>query len=813
LGVIHTFQLPGRLCVIPVKKSSLLFIILIGLVLLVAGGIPEISSTGQAPSATPVAPEPFPFSDRYPAEVTLNSTADLEMLTRLGIDVGDVRPADPAHPFPQPGSPFESLIATVYINAAEAERLAREGLVAVTIPNRSLRAFHQYGPGTNTPGGWPTYEQFVTRMQNLANAHPNLVRMVSIGQSVQGRQLWMLKISDNPDLEEDEPEFKYTSTMHGNEPVGTEMTLRLAELLVNSYGSDPDLTRLENEMEIWLFPLYNPDGYVNGSRYNAHGIDLNRNFPDPITDPVDNPTGREPETQATMYWGYAHRVAMGANYHTGALVVNYPWDGTGHTPPNSPDNDLFYNFSVAYAIRNPMIWNGGFPNGVTQGWQWYTIRGGMQDWAYNWHGEHHITIEISNQQPPPYTQMDTYWNANRDAMQWWMQRALTGLRGLVLDARDSAPLDATVSVSGMGAPNSVQTDPQVGDYHRMIYPGNYNITSATAGYLSQTKPVTVVSDVATVQNFAMCPTASWTVTGTVTEAGTGIPLDATIALVGSPIITHTDPATGFYSLAVCPWTYTMRVTAPRHWPAERQVTVNSPQTQDFDLIRLPDLGLSVKQAGVASSLPGERADYHLVVQNSGGPTTATVTDTLPINVTWADTLTATQGTPSFTGGHITWLGLVDQDQAVTITYAVTTNQCLATGTTIFNLAQLEDSIGTVLTRTATVTVSNAAPEIPSAPSPANGAINQPPDIRLAWSSSTDLNCDPITYQVAFGTTDPPPVVATGLTEASFNPGPLIPGTTYNWSVSASDGYTETVGKTWSFTTIVERLYYLPLISK
>jgi hypothetical protein len=144
---------------------------------------------------------------------------------------------------------------------------------------------------------------------------------------------------------------------------------------------------------------------------------------------------------------------------------------------------------------------------------------------------------------------------------------------------------------------------------------------------------------------------------------------------------------------------------------------------------------------------------------------------------------------------------------------VTTNQCLAAGTTIFNLAQLEDSIGIVLTRTAAVTVSNAAPEIPSAPSPANGAINQPPDIRLAWSSSTDLNCDPITYQAAFGTTDPPPVVATGLTEASFNPGPLMPGTTYIWSVSASDGYTETVGKTWSFTTIVERLYYLPLISK
>jgi len=105
-----------------------------------------------------------------------------------------------------------------------------------------------------------------------------------------------------PDLEEDEPEFKYSSSHHGDETVGIEITLRLAELLVNNYGVDPTLTELVDEMEIWLWPIYNPDGYVASSRYNAHGEDLNRNFPDRFTDPIDDPAGHEPETQAAIIW-------------------------------------------------------------------------------------------------------------------------------------------------------------------------------------------------------------------------------------------------------------------------------------------------------------------------------------------------------------------------------------------------------------------------------------------------------------------------------------------------------------------------------
>ena len=473
----------------------------------------------------------------------------------------------------------------------------------IPIANESFRAWREYGPGTKGVNSWPTFEEFTARIQAIANSYPSIVRMISLGKTVQGRDLWCLKISDYPDIEEDEPEFRYLSTMHGNEGVGTEMTIRLAEQLTLSYGSDPNLTNYVNEMEIWLCPIYNPDGYVNFSRYNAHGEELNRDFPDPITNPTTCAgvkAGCEPETSAYMNFGSTHTFVMGANYHTGALVVNYPWDGSGHNPVDSPDNNLYYTYSVDYARRNSMIWNGGFTNGVTEGWRWYTIRGGIQDWAYNWHGEHHVTIELSNSQPPPFSQMDNYWNSNHDAMIFWMGRTLTGVRGKVVDARNSVPLNATLNVfqNSRSAGMPVYTDPTVGDYHRMLLTGNYNLVANAAGYLDQSAPVSIISGTITLQDFNLCPSLSWAVSGNVTEAGSGQALAATVKFVGSPLTIQTNPVSGGYTVPVCPWTYTMRVSAPEHTTEERLVTVDSAQVQNFTLIpnAPPDFTLTASPA-------------------------------------------------------------------------------------------------------------------------------------------------------------------------------------------------------------------------
>ena len=288
------------------------------LVLVLLVPTPVLSAPPPTLLPPPVAPEPYPFSDRYPVLIAVPDRPAMTALYALNLDVGNVEPA-----------PDGSLLVTAYINPAEAIALASAAYAYVPIPNLGYRNFLEYGPGSIAPSRWPTYEELTARMQALESAHPAIVDLAVIGASLQGRPLYCLQISDNPGLAENEPEFRYVSTIHGDETTGIEMTLRLAEQLAANYGAQPVETALVNELEIWICPIYNPDGYVAGSRYNANGVDLNRDYPDRFTNPADDPTGREPETQAFMAFGSQHRFVMGANYHGGALVLNYPWDAVG----------------------------------------------------------------------------------------------------------------------------------------------------------------------------------------------------------------------------------------------------------------------------------------------------------------------------------------------------------------------------------------------------------------------------------------------------------------------------------------------------
>ena len=792
--------------------------LLLLLPVLLAGAFLLSTTHGQA--QTPV-PQPYP-TGQYPAEITLASAADLEVLYHLNIDIGSLRAADVS--FPTASDPFETLIATVYVTPAEAQALADAGLTAVPIPK------------VNSPPGWPTYGEFVTRMQTITSSHPDLVRMTSIGKSVLNRDIWCLKITDNPDAAEDEPEVKYTAAIHGNELTGIEMTVRLAELLTESYGNNAYLTSLVNEMEIWLCPISNPDGYVSGSRYNDNGENLNRNFPDRFLDPVDDPAGHEPETQAFMIFGYNHRFVMGANFHGGEEVVNYPWDAVtdGEDPPPnptpSPDDALFHDFSVGYASRNPFIYNNpAFSEGVTRGWEWYQIWGGMQDWAYVWRGEHHVTIELSDY-APPYNTMDTQWDANREAMIWWMSRALTGVRGRVTDAESGAPLDAVVQVQGMDAPNSVRTDPQAGDYHRVIDSGTYTLTASAACYQDATAAVTITVDMsATVQNFQLLRTdwTDWTVEGVVNEYGSRRPLTATVELVDAGLVTPTNPLDGSYVFPkVCGGSYTLRVSAPGHQTEERQIILDQDQVQNFSLHSNPcipeqpgdcpeppsGLYTSEKQASASSAAPGEVVTYTVTLRNTWEPAAETLADTLPASLAFAGYLTATQDTPAYANGAISWQGLLTTGETATITYTAMLNQCLAAGAEVVNPAQLTDGLGVIITRTATVIVENLAPSIPQALAPADAAVDVPVSALLSWQA-VDPNCDGMTYSLAFGISSTPPIVAAGLNIPSFDPGMLQPNTTYYWYVTASDGTVAVTSPTWSFTTGTAYTIYLPVVER
>lgn len=530
-------------------------------------------------------PQPDPFSDRYPAELMVENRDDYQFLLENLYDVDTVQPLDPAQKMPTTTEEFMPLRVVAYINPAEASLLQNAGLTATPIVNESRVAASLYAPGSNQPGSWPSYETYVDRWQALADAHPEIVRMMNIGTSVQGRVIWCLKVTDHPDLQENEPEVKFSAAIHGDETTGIELISRLAELLVNGYGSDTRLTGLVDNLETWLCPIHNPDGYVATSRYNAHGEDLNRIFPDPVTNPVDTIAGNEPENIAFMQLGYANRFSLGINYHGGELVVNYPWDSKPlNQPYDAPDNDLFYDLSVGYANLNPAILHGDFTNGVTVGWEWYTVRGGMQDWAYNWRDELHVTIEVSDVKAPNFSLMNDFLNDNREAMLVWMEQALTGVTGLVTDEKSGLPLDAQITIEENN--RTQRTDADAGDYHRPLLPGEYHLMAGSACHLLETATITVPAEGAVVQNFELQPTA---ISGVLIDQTTGAPVSGVIRVLGSVGEVLSDPLTGAYEVSLCPGTYTLQVEAVGYQTLERQITLDSLLVENFTLTTASEL--------------------------------------------------------------------------------------------------------------------------------------------------------------------------------------------------------------------------------
>ncbi|MBI5471183.1 MAG: T9SS type A sorting domain-containing protein [Ignavibacteriae bacterium] len=408
-----------------------------------------------------------------------------------------------------------------YANANEWEALLHLGYRPHELQHPGSEYRHEMFDSPGDVLEWdryPTYQGYLAMMRQFAATYPNICKLDTFGYSVQGRQLLALKISDHVNAGEDEPEFLYTSSMHGDELVGYVLMLRLADYLLTQYGQQtPEglrATSLVDNMEIWINPLANPDGAYrlggdttvsNARRYNANGYDLNRNFPDRIDDTVNTTAGRQTETRMFMEFTKKHNFILSANFHGGAQVVNYPWDnGTpSGTYSRCPDDLWFVNLSRKYSNPNPDMMNGGFTNGITNGCEWYAIYGGRQDWIYWWHGGRETTIELWDTKNPPGSVLPQRWTNNKESLLAYIEEALKGIRGVVRDSATRAPLRARVDVIDV-ANVPVFSDSTIGDYHRLLLPGTYSIIARAAGYVPDTaRNVVVTNAPATRIDFAL----------------------------------------------------------------------------------------------------------------------------------------------------------------------------------------------------------------------------------------------------------------------------------------------------------------------
>lgn len=338
-------------------------------------------------------------------------------------------------------------------------------------------------------GVYHTHAQIGTILQQAETNYPQIAHRLSVGNSVQGRELWTLEISDNVGVDEGEPEVRLAGSIHGNEPPALEMLLYLVDYLTTHYGTDPVVTDLVDNTDLFITPSLNPDGLTSGRRYNAHNVDLNRNFPVPDGSIGDDGTlSEEPETVAIKSFGAAHHFVVSMNRHTGSLVVNYPWD---YTYTLAPDDAALIDLSLEYSTYNLPMYNGSFYHGITNGAQWYIVHGSLQDWSYQQTGCIDVTIEMSNTFAPPAARLDALWNDNRESFLHYIRAARYGIHGRVTDSLTGAPLAATVAVVGNSKP--VTTDPDQEDYYKLLPTGTYSVMVSALGY--QTRTIAGVSTV------------------------------------------------------------------------------------------------------------------------------------------------------------------------------------------------------------------------------------------------------------------------------------------------------------------------------
>lgn len=439
-----------------------------------------------------------------------------------------------------------------YANETEFAKFLELGLVYKLLPHPNeefdppMATFEQIQNSDNW-NYYPTYDAYVALMYQFETDYPNLCDVYSIGQSVNGREILVAKISDNVNTDENEPEFLYTSSMHGDELTGFPLMLNLIDSLLANYGSVTRMTHLINNIEIYINPLANPDGtYAGGNssvsgatRYNANSYDLNRNFPDVISGQFPN---TQTETFLFMAFAESRNFVMSANFHGGAEVVNYPWD---HKYAFAADDDWWQLVSHEYAdtcqANSPSNYLNGFNDGITNGAAWYVIDGGRQDYMNFYHQCREVTMEISNTKLIPASQLDAHWEYNRRSLLNYMQQCLYGIRGVVTDANTGNPIEAEIFIINHDIESDssmVYSELPIGNYHRPIKAGTYDIRVSAPCYEDLiVNGISVIDYATTIQDFQLTlaeNSTDFNANQTNVSIGTGV--NFTDVSCGTPII-------------------------------------------------------------------------------------------------------------------------------------------------------------------------------------------------------------------------------------------------------------------------------------
>jgi len=347
-----------------------------------------------------------------------------------------------------------------------------------------------------------TPQEVQTELQAFAQSYPAIAQLESVGKSLEGRDIWAIKISDNvAQHETDEPTVFFNSMHHAREVMTTEVGMDTVEYLLKNYGSDQRVTNWVNNTEIWVMPMFNVDGnnkvWSGDSMWRknvrgGYGVDINRNYTyawntcngssgSQFAQDYRGPSaGSEPETQVMMAFVARIKPVFSISYHSYSELVLYPYGCDGeHTPTMDIVEPL--GQKMAGLIQSDSG-NGGYDPGTP--WELlYAVDGGDIDWMYHDQQVIPYVIELNSTSQGFQPSYDRWRNVTveraRAAWMLLLDRAQeSGIRGVIPADAATGPVVGTVKVKSLTNSQLREQDYRInpdGTFHIVLNPGKYHV--------------------------------------------------------------------------------------------------------------------------------------------------------------------------------------------------------------------------------------------------------------------------------------------------------------------------------------------------
>lgn len=276
------------------------------------------------------------------------------------------------------------------------------------IRTKSINSYPYPVPGhfeLGSMGGYYTPDEVLQELDSMRLFYPGLISLKTPAgslQTVEGRNVNYVKISNKPDENTSKPRIQYNSLTHAREPMGMQQLMFFMWYLLENYATDTEVKYLVDNLELYFIPVINPDGYaynyqnypLGGGMWRKNrkintggwvGVDLNRNFGykwgyDNIgssSDPWDE-TYRgltafsENETRNFRDFCIDKKFKLAYNYHTYADETMYPWCYITEPTPDS---------LTEYEFTDRMMAGNGYVTGIP-GLVLYNTNGDIMDWEY-----------------------------------------------------------------------------------------------------------------------------------------------------------------------------------------------------------------------------------------------------------------------------------------------------------------------------------------------------------------------------------------------------------------------------------------------